>query len=79
MTYLPGNMYRRGWDDRIGGKIAEYQQYDGILREEYLQGYSDCHQHIIENERKQKSHSPLMGHPLYKEAHEHNSQQFLSD
>jgi len=79
MSYQPGDAYRRGWEDRMGGFQANQSSFNGILHEEYMKGYSDCHQHIVENEKRSKTNSLLNGHPFYKEAHEHNSQVFLSD
>lgn len=76
--YSPGNVYRKGWDDRLQGLEYAPGQYTGVLYEEYIQGYNDCHQQIIENERRAKLNSPLQGHPLYKEAHDDVNKQFLT-
>jgi hypothetical protein len=78
MSYTPGDMYRCGWSDRMAGNPINYNQ-NGILLEEYIKGYNDCHTHIIETEKNLKTSSYLNGHPLYKEAHEQSSRTFLSD
>jgi hypothetical protein len=82
MTYSPGQMYRKGWDDRKSGlpKATGNCPVPSLL-EEYNKGYTDCHNEILENEKRTLSQSsPLMGHPLYKEAHEGlNGRVFLSE
>ncbi len=79
MSYQPGDAYRRGWGDRTAGYQANHSCFVGILHEEYMNGFNDCHQHIVENEKRTKTGSLLNGHPFYKEAHENSSQVFLSD
>ena len=82
MTYSPGQMYRKGWEDRKAG-LPRFTGNLSVpsLAEEYNKGYSDCHVDILESEKRALSNvSPLMGHPLYKEAHEDlNGRVFLSE
>jgi hypothetical protein len=76
--YSAGEAYKAGWQDRYTGSPAKFERTD-LLLQEYMQGYNDCHQHIIETARREKTQGPLFGHPLYKEAHEQSNKQFLSD
>lgn len=78
MEYSAGQLYREGWDDRMTGNPINYK-VNGILLEEYLRGYNDCHNHILQTEKENKTSSYLAGHPFYKEAHERSSRAFLSD
>lgn len=78
MNYTAGDMYRRGWDDRLAGNPISFH-LQGILLEEYRKGYSDCHEHILQTEKNAKTSNYLTGHPFYKEAQEHSSRAFLSD
>lgn len=82
IDYKPGEMYNKGWNDRkVGRSMNPGVSCPDPLTKEYETGYKDCHNWIIEEERKMhKSPSQLDGHPFYKEAHERASGQvFLSD
>lgn len=78
MSYSAGDYYRKGWEDRLAGNQATYE-ISGILLDEYMKGYNDCHSNIIENEKRMKVSKFLSGHPFYKEAHDQSSKTFLSD
>lgn len=78
MSYNAGDYYRKGWADRLAGNPVSYE-VSGILLDEYMKGYNDCHANIVETEKNSKMSKFLNGHPLYKEAHEQSSKTFLSD
>jgi hypothetical protein len=80
--YIPGSMYRQGWEDRKHGRPCRPAQTSmPILVEEYSKGYNDCHSHILETEKNSQIGNPLHGHPFYQEAHSETKvrQVFLSD
>jgi|APGre2960657404_1045060.scaffolds.fasta_scaffold110775_2 hypothetical protein len=81
IDYVPGKLYREGWDDRITGRgIRTLPNELKSLQEEYQQGYNDCHKDIIEKEKSNLStQSYLSGHPLYQESTRISSKTFLSD
>jgi hypothetical protein len=81
IDYKPGQMYDRGWKDRLDGRPQNPGTCPQVLQDEYNSGYTDCHNKILEDGKNAKrSDSPLRGHPLYREAHEGNhGKVFLSD